>query len=121
MSGYQTTGGQWVDTLDLTLAAAAARTATAAGAAFEVGNHRNVVATLAVTAASGTDETLDVVLETSDAADGTWRTLGSFAQKTAAGTERKSFPGADRFIRAKWTLGGTDTPSFTFSVVAEAV
>lgn len=117
--GYQTEDGYWVDTLDLTLAASAARAVTGSGDAVEVRDNRTVVATLDVDAASGTTPALDVTLETS--ADGaTWRTLGTFAQKTAAGVERKSFPGADRFVRATWTIAGT-TPSFTFSVVAEAV
>jgi hypothetical protein len=72
---------------------------------------------LAVTAASGTTPTLDVVIQTSH--DGTtWRTAHTFTQATATGTQRASFP-VDRFVRATWTVGGT-TPSFTFAVTGEA-
>lgn len=77
-------------------------------------------AQLDVTAASGTTPTLNVVLE--DTLDGgaTWNTVGTFAQRTAAGREVVNIttPFTDR-LRARWTVGGT-TPSFTFSVVVYA-
>jgi hypothetical protein len=67
---------------------------------------------------SGTTPSLLVFVETSS--DGTtWRELGAFTALFAAGSQRASFPGADRFVRARWALGGTD-PSFTFSVSGEA-
>lgn len=74
--------------------------------------------TLAVTAASGTNPTLDVALQTSH--DGaTWTTVASFARATGATSERKRFAGLDRYVRVVSTLGGT-APSFTFSVTGEA-
>ena len=77
---------------------------------------------LTVSAASGTTPTLDVIVETSD--DPSFatnvRTMMTFTQKTAAGSQRLSAGGADRFVRGKATIGGT-TPSFTFSLVGEAV
>lgn len=77
-------------------------------------------AQLDVTAASGTTPVLDVVLE--DTLDGgaTWNTVGTFAQRTAAGREviNITTPFTDR-LRARWTVGGV-TPSFTFSVVVYA-
>lgn len=116
--GYKTASGRWADTVDATLAASAARTATANGSSFELGDRGVICLKLDVTAASGTSPTLDVSIETSE--DGTtWRSLGAFAQKTAAGAERKSFAGCDRFVRPVFTIGGT-TPSFTFSVAGEA-
>ena len=65
--------------------------------------------------------TLDVAVETSadNGATDTWRSIGSFTQATSTTTQRKSFAGCDRFIRASPTIGGT-TPSFTFSVTGEA-
>lgn len=72
---------------------------------------------LDVTAASGTTPTLNLTVEESD--DGTtWRSAGTFAQKTAVSQERKSFSVAGRYYRIAWTVGGT-TPNFTFSVTGE--
>jgi hypothetical protein len=67
----------------------------------------------------GAGTTLTVTLKTSK--DGVaWRTLGAFAAAAAPGSERKSFPGSDRYARADWALaGGTTTASFT--VTGEAV
>lgn len=115
--GYQTRNGRWADTVGLTLAASAARTTTANGAAVELGDKGTVRALLAITAASGTTPTLDVVIQTSH--DGaTWRTAHTFTQATAIGQQRASFT-VDRFVRAAWTVGGT-TPSFTFAMTGEA-
>lgn len=75
----------------------------------------SIRAQLDVTAASGTSPTLDVVVE--DSLDGTnWNTVGTFAQKTAAGREviDVTSPFSDR-LRVRWTIGGT-TPSFDFDV-----
>ena len=73
-------------------------------------------AQLSVTAASGTSPTLNVVFE--DTLDGgaTWNTIGTFAQRVAAGREviNVTTPFTDR-IRARWTVAGT-APSFTFEV-----
>lgn len=120
--GYQGSDGRWRDVETLTLAASAARTATANGTSVEVGDRGVACMTLDVTAVGGdADETLDVKLQTSE--DGsTWRDVASFTQVLQTGgatSERKSFVGLDRFVRAVWTLAGT-TPSFTFSVVGDA-
>lgn len=103
----------------LTLKASAAQTVSTVGATVAVGEHGVARLTLAVTAATGTTPTLDVVVETSQ--DGTtWRSLGSFAQKTIVASERKSFSGCDHYIRYNATVAGT-TPSFTYSVVGSGV
>lgn len=100
-----------------TLVASAARTSSSASTMAKGWEAAKTIrAQLDVTAASGTTPTLDVVLE--DTLDGTnWNTIGTFAQKTAAGREviNITAPFSDR-LRARWTVGGT-TPSFTFSVV----
>jgi hypothetical protein len=116
---YTTANGRHADTLPVTLHESAARTATGSGSALELGDRGTLRLILTVSAASGTTPTLDVTVETSF--DGsTWRSAGTFAQRTSAASERKSFPGCDRFVRISYTIGGT-TPSFTFSVSGEAV
>jgi len=112
--------GEYADIDDVVLAAEAARTATGNGDAVGLGDRGTLRLLLDVTAASGSSPTLDVTVETSyDSV--TWRSLGTFAQKIAVGTERKSFVGADRYVRATWTIGAVATPSFTFSIAGEAV
>ncbi len=108
------------DTLTTAAVASAARTATATGTAFDTDNLDAVTGTLTVTVASGTNPTLDVTLETT--ADGTnYYTVGAFVQKTAAATaDAKVFGDLGALSRWKWTIGGTDTPTFTFSISATA-
>jgi hypothetical protein len=118
--GYQIgRSKRWANTEDVVLHASAERVANGSGAGMELGDRTTVRLLLDVTAkGADVDETLDVTVETSH--DGaTWRSLGAFAQKTAVGSERKSFAGCDRFVRVSYTVGGT-TPSFTFSVEGEA-
>lgn len=101
----------------LTLLSSAARTATFTGATVNCSDG-SASLLLDVTARSGTTPTLDVTVQTSY--DGsTWRTAGTFAQSTAVGSERKSFTGLDRYVRANGVITGT-TPSFTCSVTGEA-
>jgi hypothetical protein len=98
--------------------ASAARTATANGTAFDTSDVDEITGSVVVTAASGTNPTLDVILQTT--ADGTnYYTAGSFTQKTAiTAAEVKVFTGLGSLSRWKWTIGGTDTPSFTFAISA---
>lgn len=97
--------------------ASAARTATANGTAFDTSDLDSIEATLAVTANSGTDESLDVILQTS--VDGTnFATVAAFTQKTGTGSEAKVFGPLGGTSRWRWTIGGTDTPSFTFSIAS---
>src|SRR5688572_10266606 len=98
--------------------ASAARTATANGTAFDTSDVDEITAACVVTAASGTNPTLDVILQTT--ADGTnYYTVGSFTQKTEiTAAETKVFTGLGSLSRWRWTIGGTDTPTFTFAVSA---
>ena len=74
---------------------------------------------LDVTAVTGTTPTLDVVYEVSDP-QGNWYTHTSFTQATATTTERKAATAPIGVNgRISWTIGGTDTPTFTFSVGVE--
>lgn len=98
--------------------ASAARTTTANGTSFDTSDVDEITGAVTVTAASGTNPTLDVILQTT--ADGTnYYTAGSFTQKTAiTAAETKVFTGLGSSSRWRWTIGGTDTPTFTFAVVA---
>lgn len=93
----------------------AARTATGTGTAFATGQVDSINGTLVVTAASGTNPTLDVTLETT--ADGTnYYTVGSIPQQTGTTTGvARIFGPLGATSRWKWTVGGT-TPSFTFAI-----
>lgn len=102
----------------ITALASGARTASAdSGVIAGFGDWSKFRAHLAVTAASGTTPTLDVVIE--DTLDGTnWNTVATFTQKTAAATQAVDVTGVvfgDR-LRVRWTVTGT-TPSFTFAVL----
>jgi hypothetical protein len=99
--------------------ASAARTASGNGSSFNTETADSFEGFLTVTAASGTTPTLDVRLETSLDAGTTWSTVGAFAQATAATTKNKVFGPLGDLCRWAWTIGGT-TPSFTFTVAAEA-
>lgn len=100
--------------------ASAARTTSTNGTAFDTSDLQSLNATLVVSAASGTDEALDVVLQTT--ADGTnYYTAGAFPQQTGttAGVARV-FGDLGDLSRWSWTIGGTDTPTFTFAISATA-
>jgi hypothetical protein len=79
-----------------------------------IGENSEAVIYLDVTAASGTTPTLAVIVE--DTIDGTnWDTIASFTQATGITREVKRISNLSRYIRIKYTIGGT-TPSFTFCV-----
>jgi hypothetical protein len=74
-----------------------------------------------VTAVSGTTPTLDVYIEGKFEATGDYKVLASQTGITSTGVwflvvNLLVF----RFIRVRWVVGGT-TPSFTFTVVAQAM
>jgi hypothetical protein len=106
---------------ELTYAASAARTVDGDSGTIEVQDaaHELRVQLEVTGTPGGTSPTLNVVVE--DTLDGTnWNTIGTFAQKIAAGREVINVTTPfDRRTRARWDLGGT-SPSFTFSVVGIA-
>ena len=106
------------------LAPELARTATGSGTARELGAvlaAESVFGSLHVLAASGTSPTLDVLVasDTVSAFSGTPETRLTFTQATGRTAQHLSAAGAitDTWWRAQWTIGGTDTPTFTFAVV----
>src|SRR5262245_13257513 len=111
--GHQTT------TDDFAVQASTTQTASTNGAAVDCPGG-TLRLTLNVSAVSGTTPCRTVATETRKDASDTYRSVGSFAAKTAAGSERKCFPGLDRQVRAVTSISGT-TPSFTFSVIGEVV
>lgn len=116
----QSDDGRFFPARDITLAAAASRTTSSNGSAVDVGGAHTLRLALVCSSRSGTSPTLDVKVQTSP--DGTnWYDVAAFAQITAAGTSYKSFSGLDRYVRAAWTIGGSSTPTFAFSVAGELV
>lgn len=102
-------------------------TQTAGGSTgpFSVGQYRELLLFLVVTAASGTGQQLNVFLDTSPDGGTTWVQaiqLGA-TNIAAAVTALQSMAAAGSSgafgdtIRIRWTIAGT-TPSFTFAVTA---
>ncbi len=93
-----------------------ARTTNGNGGDVRMPGGESVRAQLSVTAASGTAPTLNVLVE--DTVDGgtNYNTIGTFAQKTAAGREviNITTPFSEN-LRVSWSIAGTGA-SFTFSV-----
>jgi len=84
------------------------------------GSWDTITGYLIVTAASGTNPTLDVVYQTTPDGGTTWFTVTSFTQATGTTTQRLALTapiGVDG--RILYTIGGTDTPTFTFSLDLE--
>ena len=107
------------DPYAITLAGSAARTATGTGDVLELEDAEALVATLEVTAASGTSPSLTAKVQDAPTPNGPWTDLLTFGAKTGVATEgqRHGTPAIHRYIRPSWTITGT-SPSFTFSIVA---
>lgn len=88
------------------------------GGWLDVGVGANLVLTLTMAAESGT-AIYDVTMQTSPNSDGTEiRTLGTFTQITANGSERKSFACADRYVRASVVYSSTGNASVNVSGIS---
>lgn len=88
------------------------------GGWLDVGVGANLVLTLTMAAESGT-AIYDVTMQTSPNSDGTEiRTLGTFTQITANGSERKSFACADRYVRASVAYSSTGNASVNVSGIS---
>lgn len=114
---YVKSDGTYVYTESYPGVALAARTTSSSTAGYDTGSLNGLRGLyLNVTAATGTLPTLDVTVETSND-NSAWSVVGTaFTQATGATTQRKSFSGLDRYVRITWVIGGTATPTFTFSV-----
>lgn len=107
-----------------TIMEAGAKSSTAAGTARQLGavaDGKYVYGVMHVTAVSGTNPTLDLLIQSDDAEGfGSPTTRLTFAQATAASAQwltPVAGPITDDWWRASWTIGGTGTPSFTILVV----
>ncbi len=118
-------------TTALTALASGVRTTTGTGAAVDTGAapHTTVELLLNVTAASGSDPSLSVEIETSRDGVIGWRSIPlsdntaprpSFTVATEVTSEWVTLTGCDRYIRVVWTIAGIG-PSFTFSVTGISV
>ena len=98
--------------------ASAARTASGEGSVFNTEDATAFEATLTISAASGTTPTLDLALHTT--VDGTnYYAVAAFPQQTTTGAVARAFAPLGDKCKWVWTIAGT-TPSFTFTVAAEA-
>lgn len=104
--GYTKQNGEWAETDDVVVYPLTTLTAAGAvnGSAIEVGERTTACLELVCTALTASD-TLDAKLQTSKDGTGSglgaWRDVASFTQITAtSGSQRLSFNGLDRFIRA---------------------
>lgn len=120
-NNYQRADGRWASVWSAPLLPAQTATSSVTSDTLEMGDLTLLRLSLVVSAASGSSPTLDVLIETSPDGSSDWKLIGSFGQKTTTTTgDRQRFPHCDRFVRARAVIGGT-TPSFTFSLLGEAV
>jgi len=107
-------------TSTITLLTAAAKTANAAGDSVDLGNKTLVRLVLGCSAVAGTTPKLNVVVETSSD-QAAWTQVGAFAEVSAAGQHNLTIGGCSQYLRVRWTITGTGSPSFTFGVTGTAV
>lgn len=114
---------QALDKLELlNFHATAARTATGSASGVDLQAYDgDVVLLLDSAAGGGTNPTLDVTVEHSDASGSGYTALSgaAFTQVTGTASQQKlviSSDEAKRYVRVTYTIGGTNTPTFTFSV-----
>ena len=101
----------------------AARTATGEATSVDLQTLDGDVALILDSAAAGagTNPTLDVTVEHSDESAANFTQIGTtaFARVTSTASRQIltiSKDEAKRYVRVKYTIGGTNSPSFTFSV-----
>jgi hypothetical protein len=81
------------------------------GVEIDKSGARGVWVQIIVTAVSGTTPTADFVIQESDD-NSTYNDLVTFAQMTTTGRASRLVQSKKKYLRLKYTLGGT-TPSFT--------
>lgn len=69
-----------------------------------------------VTAVSGSDPTLVIVIEMSPDNGSTWYTHSTLTTITGTGKSIKAVTNFGNDVRISYTIGGTGSPSFTFTV-----
>ncbi len=92
-------------------------TTSGASPVIDVGAYSGAAFTIQVTAVAGTNPTLDVqVQDCQDSTTNYCTPLQMAPQFTAAGTQLVRVHGFGRWMRVVWNIGGTNTPSATFSI-----
>lgn len=89
----------------------------------ELGAFSKAIFLLHVTAVSGTNPTLAVAIQGWNPMAEVWHEVAAFATQTATTSTTISPQAATldfQTYRAVWTVGGTATPTFTFSLAAIA-
>lgn len=106
----------------------AARTTTGDGTGVDLQQYDGDLVLIldAAAAGAGTNPTLDVTVEHSDESAANFAQIGTtaFTRVTDAASRQKlviSKDEAKRYVRVKYTIGGTNSPSFTFSVTGVGV
>jgi len=100
-----------------TFAASAARTTSSNSAVIDLGAYAGGEIFVMATAKTGTP-TLDVAFQDcGDSACAHPVTLASATQFSDVGTQRIPVTGFGRYVWVTWTIGGSNTPGFTFSIV----
>lgn len=108
---------------DVTVLASGTVTTTGQSAGVDVGGAGTLRAQVQVSAASGTSPTLGVTIQTShdNGASDAWRSASAaYTNLTSVSNSPYQSFVVDRYVRVSYVVGGT-TPSFTFTVVGEAV
>jgi hypothetical protein len=116
---FEGTNNQFRSVGTICLAAALTETATTEGPWVEIGDKGTLRLLLDVTAHTAGGDTLDVGIQTSKD-QSTVRSLGSFTQSAATGSELKSFTGCDRYVRYVSVLAGSGV-SVTYTINGEAI
>jgi hypothetical protein len=100
------------------IAASAARVASFTSAIIDVGAYAGGEILIDATAKTGTSPTLDFVFKScSTTSAATCRTHSTLAQITDTGYYRLPVSGFGRYVELVGTLGGSDTPGYTYSIV----
>jgi hypothetical protein len=108
-----------VNPANLTDISSAGRTTSGSGTAGTVSYTGNYSALVNVTSATGTNQTLDLVLQESYDNGTTFQDIYHLPRITAAGTWRVPCLPTSGKRRWVWTIGGT-SPNISFSVLAQA-
>lgn len=120
---FSVTGESSEDLIQGTIMHNASRTASGNGVVRQLGAvtaDQKLYCALHVITASGTNPTLDVIIQSDDNATPTSPvTAAPFAQATGVTSEWVEVAGAitDDYFRVNYTIGGTDTPTFEFIVI----
>lgn len=102
------------------LHASGAESTAGSGTAVDIEAHRNAVELqLEVSAVSGTNPLLTVYLESGPTSSGPWKQHHTVTAN-ATSVQKFAMVGLLQHVRARWTIGGTGSPSFTFKLSGQA-